>query len=194
LKAFSFCKFAIKVCTNLEFIAICAMTTMASPTTSHAGNSKYWRTIMTTSTASLTSNIPVNHAVKVQATSALYGAALLRISLGLVYLVHSLYLKVIVFSVPGTVAFFESLGLPVFVAYGTIVAEIIGGAMLLVGWNTRYAALALIPVVLGATWAHAGNGWLFSATGGGWEFPLFLAVATAVQVLLGNGAFSLSKK
>ena len=122
-----------------------------------------------------------------------YGVALLRVSLGILYLVHSLYLKVVVFTIPGTVGFFESLGLPGFFAYLTILAEAIGGAMLLLGWNTRLAALALVPVALGATWAHAGNGWVFSNAGGGWEFPLFLAVATAVQVFLGNGALSLSK-
>lgn len=122
-----------------------------------------------------------------------YGVALLRISLGILYLVHSLYLKVVVFTIPGTVAFFESIGLPGFTAYLTIFAEAVGGAMLLLGWNTRLAALALVPVALGATWAHIGNGWVFTSTGGGWEFPLFLAVATAAQVLLGNGALSLSK-
>lgn len=122
-----------------------------------------------------------------------YGVALLRISLGILYLVHSLYLKVVVFTIPGTVGFFESLGLPGVFAYLTIAAEAVGGAMLLLGWNTRLAALALVPVALGATWAHLGNGWLFSNAGGGWEFPLFLAIATAAQVLLGNGALSLGK-
>lgn len=137
-------------------------------------------------------NTHVNALVNGSAGSE-YGAALLRVSLGILYLVHSLYLKVIIFTVPGTVSFFESLGLPGFFAYLTIFAEAIGGAMLLFGWNTRLAALALVPVALGATWAHAGNGWVFSGAGGGWEFPLFLAVATAAQVLLGNGALSLSK-
>jgi putative oxidoreductase len=51
--------------------------------------------------------------------------------------------------------------------------------------------LALIPILLGATWTHAGNGWLFSAEGGGWEYPLFLSVTAAVQALLGDGAFAL---
>jgi putative oxidoreductase len=45
-------------------------------------------------------------------------------------------------------------------------------------------------VLLGATWAHAGNGWLFSAPNGGWEYPAFWSVALLVQALLGNGAFA----
>jgi putative oxidoreductase len=48
-----------------------------------------------------------------------------------------------------------------------------------------------VPVLLGATWAHAGNGWLFTATGGGWEYPLFLSLTAVVQALLGDGAYAL---
>lgn len=121
-----------------------------------------------------------------------YGPTLLRLSLGVIFLVHSAYLKVFVFTVPGTVAFFESLGLPAIVAYGTLIAEITGGVMLILGIRVREAAAVLAVVALGATWAHAGAGWVFSNPGGGWEYPLFLAVASAVQVLLGPGALRLS--
>ena len=51
--------------------------------------------------------------------------------------------------------------------------------------------LALVPVLLGATWAHAGNGWLFTAQGGGWEYPAFWTLALVVQALLGDGAYAL---
>ena len=50
---------------------------------------------------------------------------------------------------------------------------------------------ALGTALLGATWAHAGNGWLFTAANGGWEYPAFLTAAAAVQALLGDGAFAL---
>src|SRR3546814_15966421 len=106
------------------------------------------------------------------------------------FLVHSLYLKVFVFTVAGTVGFFESLGLPGLFAYLTILAEIGGGIALILGFQTRLATLALIPVLLGATWVHSGNGWLFTAEGGGWEYPLFLTVAALVQALLGSGAYA----
>jgi len=36
------------------------------------------------------------------------------------------------------------------------------------------------------------NGWVFSAQGGGWEYPVFLALAAVVQALLGDGAYALS--
>ena len=120
--------------------------------------------------------------------TAPYAALTLRVALGVMFLAHSLYLKVFVFTVPGTVGFFESLGLPAIAAYLTIFAEIAGGIALILGIQTRLVSIALLPVLLGATWVHAGNGWLFSAEGGGWEYPVFLAAAAVVQALLGDGA------
>ena len=112
--------------------------------------------------------------------TAPYAATLLRVSLGVMFLAHSLLLKVFIFTVPGTVQFFESLGLPGFSAYLVILAEIVGGVLLILGVQTRIVALALLPVLLGATWTHAGNGWLFTNQGGGWEYPLFLVAAVVV--------------
>ncbi|WP_299397829.1 DoxX family protein [Pelagibius sp.] len=123
--------------------------------------------------------------------TAPYAALTLRVALGVMFLAHSLYLKVFVFTVPGTVGFFESLGLPAIAAYLTIFAEIAGGIALILGIQTRLVSLALLPVLLGATWVHAGNGWLFSAEGGGWEYPVFLAAAAVVQALLGDGAHAM---
>lgn len=93
-----------------------------------------------------------------------------------------------VFTVPGTVGFFESLGLPALLAYATIAVEIVGGVLLILGVRVREAAIALAVVSLGATWAHFGSGWVFSNEGGGWEYPLFLAAASIAQALLGPGA------
>lgn len=122
--------------------------------------------------------------------TAPYAALVLRVALGVMFLAHSLYLKVFVFTLPGTVGFFENLGLPAAVAYLTLLAESGGGLALILGFQTRLVALALVPVLLGATWVHAGNGWLFTAQGGGWEYPLFLTLAAVVQALLGSGAYA----
>lgn len=92
---------------------------------------------------------------------ALHATALLRISLGVMVLAHGL-LKVFVFTLPGTVSYFESLGLPGVLAYLTIAAEVGGGLALLLGIYTRWVSLALVPVLLGAASVHLGNGWLFS--------------------------------
>ena len=123
-----------------------------------------------------------------------YAALVTRLSLGVMYLAHGL-LKAPVFTPAGTVGFFESLGLPGFVGYLTILAEIGGGLLLIAGIGTRLVSAALIPALLGALFlVHADKGWLFSAPGGGWEYPAFLIATSVVAVLLGNGAYALADR
>lgn len=113
-------------------------------------------------------------------------AILLRTALGAMFVAHAL-LKYYVFTLPGTVKFFESIGLPGPLAYVTFAGELIGGILLVAGWRTRIVALALTPFLIGATWAHAGNGWLFTAPNGGWEYPLFLTIAALATAVIGDG-------
>jgi len=120
------------------------------------------------------------------------GAFVLRVSLGTMFVADAL-LKYFVFTLPGTVQFFSSLGLPGGLAYFTFAAELAGGALLILGVWTRYVAIALVPVLIGAALAHFGNGWVFSAPNGGWEYPVFLAAAAVVQFLIGDGAFALRR-
>ena len=117
------------------------------------------------------------------------GTALLRITLGIAAIAHGL-LKVFVFTLPGTAGYFESLGLPGFLAYITAFVEIAGGLALVAGFQTRLVSLAMVPILLGAMWAHSGNGWVFSNQGGGWEYPSFWAIVLVVQAMLGSGAFA----
>ena len=63
--------------------------------------------------------------------------------------------------------------------------------MLVAGVKTRIVSIALVPVLIGATWVHAGNGWLFTSPNGGWEYPAFWTIALLVQALLGDGAYAL---
>jgi putative oxidoreductase len=115
------------------------------------------------------------------------GALLLRLSLGVILLAHSVYLKLLIFTLPGTASYFASLGLPSMSAYIVFALELVGGVAILMGIYSRWFSLLLIPVLLGATWAHWGNGWLFTNTGGGWEFPLLLVVLLMVQMSIGDG-------
>jgi putative oxidoreductase len=116
-------------------------------------------------------------------------ALLLRVSLGTMFIAHAL-LKYFVFTLPGTAEFFQSLGLPGVLGYAVFAVELVGGILLIAGVRTRAVALTLVPVMIGATWAHAGNGWLFTAPNGGWEYPAFWTITLIVQALLGDGAYA----
>ncbi len=119
-----------------------------------------------------------------------YAALILRLSLGALFLAHGL-LKLLVFKPSGTAAYFRSLGLPGFVGYLTMAAELGGGTLLILGIATSFVALALIPLILGTIFmVHGSKGWLFTNEGGGWEFPAIWTAALLVQVLLGSGALS----
>ena len=122
-----------------------------------------------------------------------YGAFLLRISLGVMYLAHSVVLKLMTFGLSGTASYFVSIGLPAWLAYLTFAGEAVGGLLLIAGIRTRWVAVALLPTLFGAIiWVHGAFGWVFSASGGGWEYPAFLIAASLVQVLLGDGACALA--
>lgn len=120
--------------------------------------------------------------------TAPYAALLLRVSMGVLFLAHGFLLKVLTFTPAGTAAYFESIGYPGIFAYLVILAEIGGGIALILGVWTRTISLLLVPVMIGAALEHTGNGWLFSAANGGWEFPAFWTVLLFVQALLGDGA------
>lgn len=120
-----------------------------------------------------------------------YGIALLRVSLGVMFIAHSVLLKHFVYTLPGTAQYFVSIGLPGPLAYAVFWMEAVGGVLLVLGVATRWVSLALVPILLGAMWAHLANGWVFSNANGGWEYPLYLAVLAVAQALLGEGKFAL---
>lgn len=125
-------------------------------------------------------------------TSPETGAFILRVSLGTVLLAHSVYLKLMVFTLPGTAQFFASIGLPGVLAYIVFTIEAVAGVALILGIRTRVFSALVIPVLLGATWAHSSSGWLFSNAGGGWEYPLILSFMALAQLGLGDGRYAFS--
>ncbi len=120
-----------------------------------------------------------------------YAALTLRVGLGAVFVAHALF-KIVVLTLPGTEQFFEAHGFPGWTAYPVTAAELFGGGLLLLGLHTRAAALALLPVMLGALTVHWPNGGSCVAENGGWEYVAVLIGARVVQALLGDGALALS--
>jgi putative oxidoreductase len=118
-------------------------------------------------------------------------ALLLRIALGIMFYAHA-WLKIKVFTPAGAAKYFESLGVPGFFAYLTMAAEIGGGTLLILGIETRWVALLLVPLIAGTIFlVHGKNGWLFSNKDGGWEYPAFWIVGLLALALLGDGTAAL---
>jgi putative oxidoreductase len=123
--------------------------------------------------------------------TAPYAALILRLSLGLMFLAH-VALKILVFTIPGFVGYFASLGLPAILAYGVIALELLGGVALILGIYASWVAVPLALEMLGTIFlVHGANGWLFTNKGGGWEYPAFWAVSLVALYLLGDGAMAL---
>lgn len=125
-------------------------------------------------------------------SSTQLGIAVLRVSLGVMWIAHAL-LKLLVFTLPGTAQYFEGIGFAGLLAYPVFAAELVGGIALVLGICARQAALALVPVMAVAAWVHAPNGWVHTSTGGGWEYPVFLIAASIALWLLGDGAAAIRR-
>lgn len=125
-------------------------------------------------------------------TYAPYAALLLRLSLAVLFLAHA-GLKVFVFTPAGTAGYFKSLGLPGWLAYVTIAAEVLGAAALVFGIWPRLVALALVPLMIGTiVTVHGKAGFFFTNANGGWEFPAFWTIGLLALFLLGDGALTLA--
>lgn len=128
------------------------------------------------------------------ASNADLAATLLRVTSGVWFLLHA-GLKIFVFTPAGTAGFFESIGLPAFLAYVVIVAELLGGLALIAGFKTRLVALGLSVILLGSIYTpHFAAGFFFSNPNGGWEFPAFWALTLWALALLGDGAYAVGKR
>ena len=124
-------------------------------------------------------------------TTTPYAALLLRVSMGSLFLAHGALLKLGTFGLAGTMGYFASIGYPPILGAVVAIAETLAGLALIAGIGVRLVSLALVPIMIGATLQHIGNGWVFSSAGGGWEFPVFWTVLLLVQAGLGAGAWAL---
>ncbi|WP_227875785.1 DoxX family protein [Kushneria konosiri] len=118
-------------------------------------------------------------------------ALLLRLALGAMFIAHGLT-KLLVWTLSGTGAFFASIGLPAWLAWPITGLELVGGALLILGVRVRWVALILALELVGASIPHIANGWMFSSSGGGWEYPVFLAVTALALSCLDGGRLGLS--
>lgn len=118
----------------------------------------------------------------------------LRVAVGLVFVMHG-WQKLTIMGVGGVEGMLNALGFPIPGIFAPILiaAELVGGAFLIFGLYTHWAAKILTVVAAVALVAvHLKNGF-FLATGG-YEFIL-LILATVVSILItGPGKYSLDAK
>jgi len=119
------------------------------------------------------------------------GLAVLRVAQGSALFAHGPVLKVLTTGMAFQERIFEQVGYHPKLAWLVLAVEAIAGLMLVLGVQTRLAALAALPIMLAAIGVHAGNGWLFAVPGGGWEYPAFWSAALIAQIAAGGGAFQL---
>lgn len=128
---------------------------------------------------------------------ASYGAMLLRVILGVVYIMHA-YLALVVFGPSGMVAYQTKAGVPFpeLATWYLILAHGLGGIFLVLGIYTRWAALANVPAMMGAlVFVHLKNGfWAdLKPDSPGYEYVLVLLVATVASAMIGGGALGLRR-
>lgn len=119
-----------------------------------------------------------------------WGVAILRIVVGLVFLVHGSQ-KLFVYGVGGVAGLFTQLGLPLpyVSAILSTAAEFGGGLALLLGLYTRWAAVPIAASMLVAIFqVHLKNGFF---NPGGIEYPLTLLAAAIALMSVGSGALSI---
>jgi putative oxidoreductase len=115
-----------------------------------------------------------------------------RVVLGVVFIAHG-WQKWSTNGMDATVEGFESLGIPApaLSAYFTATAELVGGALLIVGALLPLVGLALAGIMIGAMYfVHPLTGAFFSREGG-YEYVLLLAAVSIAIGFSGGGALAL---
>jgi len=121
-----------------------------------------------------------------------YGALMLRVTMGVLFILHGIYLKMFVFTMAGAGQYFASMGLPGWFAWVVMIYETLGGMALILGVYTRWVAIVLgVHLLFVAYLGHGANGWAFANKDGGWEYPVFWAIACFSLALIGSGAHAL---
>jgi uncharacterized membrane protein YphA (DoxX/SURF4 family) len=118
------------------------------------------------------------------------GLLILRIGLGVTFLVHGIAK---LNNMPGTEAFFGSLGLHSSVAWLVALIETVGGAMLILGVWTMIPALLLVAVMIGALITTKIGKPFLMGQNGGYEYDFVLLLSLLGLATLGSGTYSLTK-
>jgi len=120
------------------------------------------------------------------------GSFIIRVVLGIIFFMHGL--DKFKGGVENTAGWFESIGLPVFLAYGVAVVELVGGIMLVLGLFSRIVSILFAIVMIGAiVKVKLAIGFFGNGQMAGYEMDLaFLAMAIMIAIT-GSKAFALDQ-
>lgn len=137
---------------------------------------------------------------------AAWGAALLRVVLGVIFVLHGYYAYSVI-GRPAVAGYTTRMGFPPalgdVLAWYLILAHAVGGALLVVGLFTRVAAFAQTPIMASALFLlHWPQGFFLHAAAVetpngqrlvtlGYEYALLVLVATVACGLIGPGIASI---
>lgn len=120
------------------------------------------------------------------------GALILRVTLGVLFFIHGL----VKFQggIENIVGWFESIGLPGFMAYGVALVELIGGIALIIGLGTRLVSALLALLMIGATLkVKLSVGLLGNGQMAGYELDLAFLAMSLYLVINGSNLFSVNQ-
>ena len=116
------------------------------------------------------------------------GLLVLRLALGAVMIAHG-YQKVFG-GMPQFMQMLQHMGIPAWMAYLTVAAEFGGGILLVAGFLTRIAAIAIfLDMAVAISKVHLQHG-LFSKNGG-FEFPMVCAAIAFSLIWSGAGPIAM---
>ncbi|ALC92004.1 oxidoreductase [Bacillus sp. FJAT-18017] len=117
------------------------------------------------------------------------GTLILRVVLGISFFIHGL--SKFQGGIENTVGWFDSIGIPGFVAYAVATIELVGGILLVIGLGTKIVSALLSLIMVGAiVKVKFAVGFLGNGQMAGYELDLaFLAMAIFLAI---NGSSLLS--
>jgi putative oxidoreductase len=118
------------------------------------------------------------------------GTLILRVVLGITFFIHG-FVK-FQGGIGNIAGWFDSIGLPGFLAYVVAIIELVGGLALIVGLGTRWVSALLVVIMLGATLkVKLAVGFLGNGQMAGWELDLAFMVMALHLALSGSTSLSL---
>lgn len=120
------------------------------------------------------------------------GSAIMRIVLGLIFTVHGL--QKFQGGISNIAGYFESLGIPGFLAYIVAIIELVGGILIILGFGTRIIGTLLAIVMIGATITAKLDIGFIGANGlAGYELDLALAAMAVFFAFAGADKYSVDQ-